>query len=320
MRWLCDDCEAEKPNQHHVLKNVAIRHKTSDCTTSEYIQGNSRSGMKKIGLGPLMVEEPAPESFDPCAVISLIERSESDSNLHTVGLGIVDEAIVLSLADESNTRGQSSSQLHEEEKIKENLIFSKLSADTSERDSVSAVSVTRKDQHTHCNNSSERHHKECTNIGFNECAKLASDSVVSKEMKAIKASLKRDHGLHHRSDPEITAAPPPSFSSYSGSLGSLEKMKLDTPSATNLKDHGRKSLFAQQFKKQKGLDLRTPCVDTTTERRSVNPSKESGVTKDRKIPASNHSYSSDRFPEDSIISPIVDCSIRSEPVIEPVWR
>ncbi|XP_057773059.1 uncharacterized protein LOC130992411 isoform X2 [Salvia miltiorrhiza] len=284
VRWLCDDCEAEEQNQRPLLKNDAIRHKKRDFTTSEHIQGDTGTGTKKNGTVALTREEPAPQSYDPCAKIDLVERSVPDSDCHAVGLGMIDEeAIVLSAADASKRREQSSS--------------CNLSADTSQRDIANAATGMRKDQHTPCDNSS-----------------------ATKEMKASKASLKRGHVLHHHgSDPETTAAPP-RFSSYSGSFGISKKMKPDMPSPANLKDQECKPLFAQHLKKHEGIGVGTPRSDTTTERRSINLSRESGVTKDRRSPASNHSYSRNGFSKDSTISPVIGCSIRSEPVMQPIWR
>ncbi|KAH6780269.1 hypothetical protein C2S52_011506 [Perilla frutescens var. hirtella] len=247
VRWLCDDCEAEEQNRH-LLHKKASRCKTRDHTTPDHILGYSISGTKKNDTVQLMVEEPVyeggrPQSYDACVKISLVGCSESNSYFHPVGPGgMNDEVVGLTAANERIRCEQSSSQLNKAEQIKDNMIFNELSAHTSpidsakEKSSASAASIMKKDQYTLGNNPSDRPYKEYTNFGFRERAKLASDSTSSKDVKANKASLKRDHGRfyqqHHGSHPETTAALPPPLSSCSGSFGSSKKI----PSAANLKE------------------------------------------------------------------------------------
>ncbi|KAL1561164.1 hypothetical protein AAHA92_03903 [Salvia divinorum] len=324
VRWLCDDCEAEVRNQQRpLLRYYDTRHKTRERLASEHIQSNSGTrersasehiqsdygtGTKKKCIVALTIEVHASQSYDLCAKMDLVEQSETDSNCHTAGLGMIGEAIVLSAADESKRRHeQSSSPSYKKENIEDNLVLSMLSADdTSQRDSavekrsVSPVSDLRKGRDTICSNTSGRSHNECTNAGFNEPAKLASESALTEDMKGATASLKRYYGLHRGSDVKTTPALS-RFSSDSVSSGSSKKTKPDTPSAANLMDHEREPLFAQRVKKHKGFDSGTPSACMTAERRSINPT-------------------CDGFSKDSTISPPDDCHIRAEPVMEPIWR
>ncbi|XP_047937562.1 uncharacterized protein LOC125185119 isoform X2 [Salvia hispanica] len=304
VRWLCDDCEAEVKNQRPHLKIYDTRNKTRNCSTSKHIQRDSGTGTKEKCIVVLTKEEPVSQSSDLCAKMDLVELSATDSDCHVAGLRMIDEAIVLS-ADESKRHEQSSSHSHKEENIEDNLVLSTLSADdTSRKDcsvekrSASPVSDLRKGWDTLCSNTSDRPHNECTNVGFNERAKLASESTLSEDMKGITASLKRYYGLHRGSDVKTNPALS-RFSSDSGSLGSSKKMKPDTPSAANLNGHKRKPLFAQRVKKHKGFDSGTPSACMTAER-SINPT-------------------CDGFPKDSTILPPDDCQIRAEPVMEPIW-
>lgn len=267
--WLCDDCEAENRNQRHLLKTVSTSTKKNETVA-------------------LTVENPAP--------------SESDSDCDTVGLGMKDEVMRFSAADERKRCDQSNSQLLVEETIKDNLLPRELSADTSQQDSAeekrsaNVVSIIR-DNNTVCNNSLDRPYKDSSNVSFNGRTKLASDSTLSNYR--IK-SLKRENGIHHESDPQTASALPP-FSLNSRSEGSLKKMRSDMPSSANLKDHT--TPFPQNLKKQEGL-VGIPCTD-------INLSREPEVTKDR-IPASNQSYSFNGFQKDLTLS--------AEPVMESIWR
>ncbi|KAG6422738.1 hypothetical protein SASPL_113118 [Salvia splendens] len=303
---VCDDCEAEVKNQQPHLKNYNTRNKTRDCSASEHIQSDSGTRTKEKCIVAFTIDEPASQSYDLCAKMDLVELSATDSDCHAVGLRMIDEAIVLSAADESKKREQSSSHSHKEKNIEDNLFLSTLSAgDTSWKDcakekrSASPVSDLRKGRDTLCSNTSDRPHDECTNVGFSERGKLASETTLSVDMKGITPSLKRYYGLHRGSD--VKTNPVLSrFSSDSGSLGSSKKMKPDTPSAANLNDHKRKPLFAQRVKKHKGFDSGTLSACMTAER-SINPT-------------------CDGFPKDSTILPPDDCQIRAEPVMEPIWR
>ncbi|XP_042066593.1 uncharacterized protein LOC121809844 isoform X1 [Salvia splendens] len=301
VRWLCDDCEAEVKNQQPRLKNYDTRNKTRNCSTSEHIPSDSGTGTKEKCVVVITIEEPASRSNDLCAKMDLVELSATDSDCHVAGLRMIDDAIVLS-AGESKRREQRSSHSYKEENIEDNLVLSTLSADdTSRKDcavekrSTSPVSDLRKGRDTLCSNTSDRPHNKCTNVGFSERAKLASESTLSEDMKGVTASLKRYYGLHRRSDVKTTPALS-RFSSDSVSLGSSKNMKPDTPSAANLNSHEREPLSAQRVKKHKGFDSGIPSACMTAERRSINPT-------------------CDGFPKDSN-----DCQIRAEPVMEPIWR
>lgn len=305
VRWFCDDCEAEVKNQQPHLKNYNTRSKTRNCSTSEHIPSNSGTRTKEKCV-VITIEEPESQSNDLCAKMDLVELSATDSDCHVAGLRIIDEAIVLS-ADESKRRKQRSSHSYKEENIEDNLDLSTLSADdTSRKDcavekrSASPVSDLRNGRDILCSNTSDRPHNKCTNVGFNERAKLVSESTLSEDMKGVTASLKRYYGLHRGSDVKTTPALS-RFSSDSVSLGSSKKMKPDTPSAANLNGHEREPLSAQRVKKHKGFDSGTASACMTAERRSINPT-------------------CDGFPKDSAILPSDDCQIRAEPVMEPIWR
>lgn len=332
----------EVQNQPAAHKKDAVRWKTRDRTASKHILGNSGIGTQKNDIMALKIEEPAYEgglhqSYDACTKLDLVGRAETASDHYPIGFrGMNDELIILSAADERKRCEQSSSEQLEEGEIVENLMHhDKLSADTplkenmKKKRSAITVSTGRKNQHRLGNNSSKRRHDKCANIGFSECAKLASDSTLSTEVKENKASEKRDHQLFSQqlreSDPEPGRVLH-RVSSCSSSLGSSKKKKTNTSSEGNLEDQRPKTLFAQHLKEHKWLDMRTQCSDTSTKKRGINLSnhrnenRESEASEDRTSTSHHTSNLCKEFSKDSTISSMVDRNICVEPVIKPIWR
>ncbi|KAI3460497.1 hypothetical protein Pfo_017160 [Paulownia fortunei] len=341
VQWVCDDCEVEVQNQPAVRKHDAIQYQTRDRIASKHIIGYSGFGTKKNDIVVVKIEELVHEgglhqSYDACAKLDLVECAESDNGCYPVGFRGNDELIILSAADERKSCVQSSSQQLEEEKTKDNLMqHDKLIVNTPLKDSMkkesgaTRVSTVGKCQHRLGNNSSKRPDEECTNIDISECAKLVSDSMLSTKVMENKAFEKRDHKCFSQqpreSDPEPRTVEHRILSG-NGSLRRSKKKKTDMSSEANLEDQKHRTLFAQHLKENKWLELENQCSDISIEGRGVDPSnysnedRESEVSKERTSTSHHMSNFCEEFSKDSNISSVVDCHMRAEPVIMPIWR